>query len=184
MSQRSVSAGGMAAGLPGQIADSNLVTDIVSGFSNEATVQLPLGYGVAQVAGIADAYQGASGASGGIAGINVLGLNHMRAGALDADGVNIGDMGASGLLPDASMQIGRKGRFYVPVEHNVRPDDRAFCRIVATGALTPGSWVGTNFGGSYVKDCTAQGVFRSTTYTSADGTTKVAVLEVDFTNKP
>lgn len=186
MSQRTVNAGGMSIGFAGQIADSNWVLDIVSGFSAEASAQIPFGFGLMALSGVPDSYVLPSGASGTmeIQGISVLGLNHSRGGGVDADGNFFGDLGASGLLPKASLQVMRKGRVLVPVEHNVRIGDRPYCRVTATGALTPGSWVGTNYGGSYVRDCTTQGRFISLTSTAADGVTKVAVLEVDFNSKP
>ena len=185
MSQTSVTAAGMAIGVAGQIADSMEGRDVVSGFSQEATAQIPFGYGLMK--GVTpDGYVLPTGASGTmeVVGLSVFSTSHSRAGNPDPNGLYSGDMGASGLLPKSSMQVGRRGRFLVPVESNVVNGDRAYCRTVATGALTQGSWVGTNLGGSYVRDCRAQGIFRSNTYTAADGTTKVAVLECDFTAQP
>lgn len=185
MSQRSINAGGQAVGVAGQIIDNGMVRDIVSGVSFEPSAQIPFGYGVIRSAGQERGYILPTGASGtmAIAGLSVFDLAHARAGSADSDGNFSGDMGASGLLPRAPLQVARKGRYLVPVENNVRPGDRAFCRVTATGALTPGSWVGTNYGGSYVRDCTTQGEFVTGTQTAADGTTLVAVLEVDFTSK-
>lgn len=184
MSQTSVTAGGMAVGIPGQKYDTG-PEDVVSGFSQEASAQIPFGYGLVQSPNVADGYFLPTGVSGAmeIVGLSVFSLAHMKAGAVDAAGVYAGDLGASGLLPKAPLQVARQGRYLVPVEANVRVNDRAYCRVTATGAFTPGSWAGTNYGGSYVRDCTQQGVFRSGTFTAVDGVTKVAVLEVDFTNK-
>lgn len=183
--QTTVSAGGQPIGVAGQIADSSDVRDIVSGFSQEASNQIPFGFGVMK-GPTPDGYVLPSGASGTmeVVGLSVFSLYHGYAGAAASDGSNSGDMGASGLLPLASLEIGRKGRYLVPVETAVRNGDRPYCRVVSTGALSNGAWVGSNLGGSYVRDCTAQGIFRSNTYTAADGTTLVAVLEVDFTGKP
>jgi hypothetical protein len=178
-------AGGMAPGFAGQIADGSS-PDIVSGVNQDAT-QLPFGFGVRQ------------GSSGGserfyslptgfstvfeLSGLVVHSYDHAPAGAATSDGVFGGDLGGSGLLQYSAFEVGRKGRFLVPVEQAVRNGERAWCRGIGTGALTPGSWVGTNLGGSYHVDCTRQTVFRSASFTAADGTTLVAVLEVDFTNK-
>lgn len=198
MSQTTVNAGGQAIGVAGQLADSG-DHDIVSGF-NKDTSQFPFGFGARVQPGSAgDAYLLATGFSGlspglEVAGVNLYGLNHHRAGSLDAAGYQ-GDMGASGLLPNASMQVLRKGRVLVPVEIAVVAGDRAWCRGVATGssgsAAWQGIWSGTGYnlvndgaGSSYMIDCRRQGVFRTASYTAADGTTKVAVLEVDFTNRP
>lgn len=185
--QTSVSAGGQAIGVAGQIADSG-PHDIVSGFSKESSSQVPFGFGLRVQAGSnGDAYllpTGFSNVGGNIAGLSVFDLNHAKAGVADSQGVYSGDLGASGLLPNASLQVGRKGRYLVPVEANVLPGDRAWCRGIGTGALTPGIWAGSGYGASYHIDCTAQAVFRSTTYTALDGVTKVAIMECDFTSKP
>jgi len=186
MSQTTVSSSGQTIGLPGQVADSMDTNDIVSGFNSEASNQLPWGYGLMRGPAGQNSFVLPSGASGTmeVSGLNVFSAAHQRAGNADPNGNFSGDMGASGLLPKASLQVGIRGRFIVPVENTVQPGDRAFCRVVATGALTNGIWSGTNMGGSYVRDCTQQGIFRSSTYTAYDGTTKVAVLEWDAVNKP
>jgi hypothetical protein len=198
MSQTTVSAGGQAIGLAGQVADSAEGRDIVSGFNKEATNQIGFGLGVrVQPGSNGDGFLLASGFSGGspgmeVAGINVFSYNHMKQGAADPAGNFAGDLGGSGLLPNAGMQVGREGRFIVPVEIAVVAGDRAWCRGIATGtsssANIQGIWAGTGYnaagtGSSYMIDCTRQGVFRSGTYTAADGVTKVAILETDFTNR-
>jgi len=183
MSQTSVSAGGQSIGVAGQVSDSG-DHDIDTGF-NQNSAQMPFGYGVAKGNG-ERAYALPSGVSGTIeiAGINVFSHNHVKAGAVDAAGNQSGDLGASGLLQNASMQLGVKGRFWVPVAFAVNKGDRPYCYVIATGTITQGAWVGSNMGASYVRDCRAQGRFVTGTFTSADGTVSVAVLEADFTNQP
>ena len=183
MSQTTVSAGGQSIGVAGQLADSMEGRDIVSGFNREAAAQIPFGFGLMKkTGGLAEEYVLPSGPSGTavIVGLSVFNYTHARAGTVDPAGNFSGDMGASGLLPGSSLQVLRTGRALVPVETTVQPEDRAFCRTVATGALSVGAWGGTNLGGSYMRDCTTQGVFRSATFTAADGVTKVAILEVNF----
>lgn len=182
--QTSISAGGQSIGVAGQIADSG-PHDIVSGF-NKDTAQIPFGYGVMGKVGDDErAYCLPTGPSGTmeVVGLNVFDLNHSRLGSVDAATGYAGDV-ASGIVAMGDMQVGRKGRYLVPVENTVQKNDRLYCRVVATGNLTQGSFHGTNLGGSYMRDCTAQGIFRSGTYTAADGVTKVAIVEVDFTAKP
>lgn len=188
MAQLTVSAGGMSIGIPGQIADSG-PHDIVSGF-NEGTAQIPFGYGLRQ-GSVADFYQLATGFSNvsQIVGLSVYDYCHVRSSNVDPLGKSSGDLGASGLVQNAGLQVARKGRYLVPVEASPAVNDRAWCRGVATGSLTAGVWRGAAagsapLGASYHVDCTSQGVFRSVALTAADGTTLVAVLEVDFTNKP
>lgn len=188
MSQTTVSAGGQSIGIAGQLADTGEGQDIVSGFNKETTAQIPFGFGLrVQPGSNGDAFllpTGFSTVAGDVAGLSVFSFNHARAGVADSGGAFAGDMGGSGLLPNAGLQVLRKGRAYVPVQANVLAGDRAFCVGIATGSLTAGLWAGSGYGASYHIDCTRQGVFRSGTYTAADGTTKVAILEVDFTNKP
>lgn len=185
MSQTSVSAGGQAVGNPGEIADTG-PRDINSGF-NEATTQMPFGYGV-RFGSANNYYVLATGFSVSVPvqGVNLLNANHMPAITL-ANGTVIGDLGSSGLLQYASLQVMRQGRVLVPVEASPSLGDRAWCRGIGTGSLTPGVWRGAAagsapLGGSYHVDCSKQGVFRSTAFTAADGSTLVAVLEVDFVN--
>lgn len=197
MAQTTVSAGGQAAGLAGQIADS-ANPDIVSGFNKESTSQIPWGCGVrVQPGSNGDGFLLATGFSGGapgteVAGINIFNFNHFRQGAADPLGNFAGDLGGSGILPNGGMQIMRDGRAWVPVEIAVVAGDRAWCRGIATGASlasnTVGQWAGTGYnaagnGSSYMIDCTRQAVFRSGTYTAPDGVTRIAILECDFTNK-
>lgn len=188
MSQTTVSAGGQSIGVAGQLADSQDGRDIVSGFNKESTSQIPFGAGVrVQPGSNGDGFllpTGFSNVGGDVAGINVFSYNHFRQGAADPAGNFAGDLGGSGLLPNAGLQVLREGRVLVPVQANVLAGDRAYCVGIGTGTIFPGLWAGSGYGGSYHIDCTRQGVFRSGTYTAADGTTKVAVLEVDFTNKP
>ncbi len=195
MSQTTVSAGGQPIGFPGQLADSGL-HDIVSGFSQEATNPIPFGAGL-RAGTSPDGYLMPTGFSTvlPIEGISVFSFDHNRAGTVDSAGLYSGDMGASGLLPKSSLQVLRKGRIIVPVEQTVVRGDRGFCRGIATGASSNGNvgiWSGTGYGAmalgvaagpSFHVDCTAQTQFRSATFVAADGTTRVAILEVDFTGK-
>lgn len=190
MSQSSINAGGQVIGVPGQLIDSG-PHDIVTGF-NEETTQMPFGYGLRQGTS-ADYYKLATGMSSSsqkaIVGVNAFSLDHSRAGAVDSAGHYAGDLGASGLLQYANLQVVRRGRVLVPVEAAVSVEDRAWCRGVATGNLSPGVWRGVAagaadpLGGSYHVNCTNQAVFRTASFTGPDGSTLVAVLECDFTNK-
>lgn len=199
MSQTTVSAGGQSIGVAGQLADSSAghSEDVVSGFNKEGTSQIPFGFGVrVQPGSNGDGFLLPTGFSNiglgfDVAGVNVFGFNHMRSGSADSAGNFPGDLGGSGLLPNATMQIVRRGRVIVPVETAVVAGDRPWCRGIATGSTsnTAGVWSGTGYnsagnGSSYMLDLTRNGVFRSGTYTAADGVTKVAILEVDFTNRP
>jgi hypothetical protein len=188
MSQATMLAAGMAIGAPGQLYDSGPM-DALSGF-NEDTTQMPFGYGIRFGTG-RDRYVLATGFSTvvPIQGVNLRDMNHARAGSVDSGGAYQGDMGGSGLLQYAGLQVLRKGRVLLPVEAAPSIGDRLWCRGVATGTLTRGSWRGAAPGAaplsaSYHVDCARQGVFITTSSTSVDGTTLVAVAEVDFTSLP
>lgn len=204
MSQTVISAGGQAIGVAGQVADS-AHQDIVSGFNKEAAKQIPFGHGVRVQPGsngdgflLATGFSGSQGLGFDVAGVNVFSFNHMRLTGPDAAGNYAGDIGSSGangpagLVANAGMQVLRRGRILVPVEADVVAGDRPWCRGIATGVTAgqfAGTWAGTGYnvagaGSSYMLDVTKCGVFRSNSYTAADGTTRVAILEVDFTSKP
>lgn len=185
MSQRSVLPGGMAIGFAGQIADSNPVRQIDSGF-NADTANIQFGAALQYVAGTEKGYALPTGPSGIIAGLSVFSYNHARAGVADTDGFYTGDQGATGLLPKAGLQVARKGTYLVPVPSgiNVKYGDRGFCAVFDGATLPRGNWVSTNLGSTLVRDCSAQTMFKSASQVSADGTTLVAVLEVDFSAKP
>jgi hypothetical protein len=86
----------------------------------------------------------------------------------------------NGLRPGAAMSILRKGRVWAVARTAVAPGDRLWVRAVASGS-------GHEFLGGLEDaddstdtiDCTAQGVWLTT---AAQGA--LAILEVDFTNKP
>src|SRR5688572_679021 len=109
MSQTSMSAGGQAIGVAGQLADSG-EDDILSGF-NDASAQMPFGYGV-RFSTSREGYVLATGFSNvvPVQGVNLHGYNHSKAGAADANGNFAGDLGASGLLENADLSVLRKGR--------------------------------------------------------------------------
>lgn len=183
MSQTVISASGQSIGVAGQIADSMKAVDIVSAFNGD-TSQMPFGIGCAQNGTTADSVRLPAGLSDTIVGVNVWSANHAPSAAL-SNGQQTGDLGASGLLPNASMQVGRKGRFLVPVEvTSLVPNvDRAFVRAVATGTQFAGAWSATA-NASYFIDLTKVAVFRSGPFTAADGVARLAVLDVDFDSKP
>jgi hypothetical protein len=190
MSQTVINAGGQAIGDAGDTADSGPM-DVVSGF-NQNTAQLPFGFGVRD--GTArDFYVLPTGMSNAypVGGVFLRRANYQPQITLP-NGQTVGDLGASGVVQNAPLNIARKGRVLVPVEAAVTLGQRAWCRGVATGAQTQGSWRGADvgavplggsvaLGASYFIDCTRAGVFRSASFTAADGSTLVAVLESDFT---
>jgi hypothetical protein len=125
-----------------------------------------------------------------VVGVNLHRPTAGQAGAADPNGRYDGDLGGSGLLQYADLDVLRKGPVWLPVEAAVTKGQRGWCRGIATGSLTPGSWRGVDvgaagpLGASYFVDCSKQVQFRSASVTAADGTTLVALAEVDFVNSP
>lgn len=186
MSQTTISAGGQAIGDAGDPADAGF-KDVDSGF-NQGTAEIPFGYGVRD-GSARQWYVLPTGFSGvlPVTGVLARRANYQPKITLP-NGQTVGDFGGSGLAQNAPMNIVRQGRVLVPVESAVTFGHRAWCRGVATGSLSQGSWLGAAvgaagpLGASYHVDCSKQGVFRSASFTAADGSTLVAVLEVDFVN--
>lgn len=191
MSQTSITAGGQRVGDPGDPADAG-PKDVLSGFQADAA-QMPFGFGVAVNTNAGDLYSLPTGMSNAypVAGVLARRANYQPRIDLP-NGQTVGDLGASGLHRYAPLNVVVKGRMLVPVEAAVTRGQRAWCRGVATGSQTQGSWRGAAvgavplggsqaLGASYFLDCTKQAVFRSASYTAADGSTLVAVLECDFT---
>jgi len=190
MSQTTISAGGQSIGDAGDIADSS-PKDVVSGF-NQNTTELPFGYGLRD--GTARDFYGI--ATGFSTTVPVTGILLRRANYQPKITLpnlqTVGDFGGSGLVQYAPLNVMRKGRVLVPVEGAVTFGARAWCRGIATGTSalgTPGIWSATSYSvagndttPSYHVNTTRQAVFRSGSFTAADGSTQVAVLEVDFTN--
>lgn len=98
----------------------------------------------------------------------------------DGDLITSGTEWTNGLRPGAMMSVLRQGRMWAIARTAVTPGDRLWVRAVS-------SQTGNEFLGGLEDaddstdtiDCTAQGVWRST---AAAGS--LAVLEVDFRNKP
>lgn len=88
--------------------------------------------------------------------------------------------GTGGLRPGAMMAVLRKGRVWAMARTAVTPGDRLWVRAVSsgTGFEVLGGLEDADDSTDMI-DCTAQGVWLTTT---AQGS--LGILEVDFTNKP
>lgn len=193
--QTTVLPGGQSVAVAGQLGDAGPMIRVDSGY-NEASTQMPFGFGIRDGVG-ERGYLLATGFSGSfpIAGVNLFGYNHAPATTADTDGNFQGDIGGSGLLQYASLDVLRTGPVWLPVENVVTKGMRGWCRGIATGttggAGVVGIWAGSTgnnapgiFGSSYHVDASKQVVFRTGVYTAADGTTQIALAECDFVNGP
>lgn len=187
--QTTINPAGQPIGVAGQRIDDG-DHDAMSGFSEETVLEIPFGCGIVQ--GVADdGVKLPSGAGDTPVGISEWSFDHMRAGSLDDASNPTGDLGATGLKPKASVNKGLKGRFLVPLDAGVAPVagiSRAFLRFRTDGGLNtqPGTWGIAQDGGVNMIDCTRIGVFRSSAFTVPNptgGSSLVAILEVDFTNR-
>lgn len=88
-------------------------------------------------------------------------------------------LGTVGVKPKNLLQVLRKGRIWVLAENGVAPGDRGFVRAVAgAGGTQLGAIRQAAVGGETI-DATTQIVFVTTALAGG-----LAVVEVDFTNKP
>lgn len=160
MSQTEIS-NTMSAGYAGMLVGSN--HDIDSGFSEEASAEIPFGVGVAR--GTADDGVKLPGAStDSVRGV----VSHSH--AYD----KTRELGDTGLKPKTQINVVRRGKIRVIVEEAVAPGDRAYVRYAGSGQK--GAWRKTEVAGETL-DCTAEASFITTTAING-----VAILEVDFTN--
>lgn len=160
----------MTKAIEGALAD-NGPHDCMAKFNEEASAKIPFGRAVKF--GTAD--NGAllpSAETDKIAGIVV----HVDAYTTGSDG----ELTSTGLIPDAVMTLLRKGRIWAMARTAVTPGDRLWVRAVSsnTGYEVLGGLEDADDSTDMI-DCTAQGVWLTT---AAQG--ELAVLEVDFTNKP
>lgn len=168
-----------SAAYPGMLAGNEHT--IVAMKQAEASAEIPFGYGVVYDPSSPESDQSATlpaAETNKVWGIVVHSHNYQRTYTL-ADGTTAGDLGTSGLRPGVMMNVLRKGRIWVTAEDACVPGDRLWVRCTVGGA---GEVVGglTNADESTETiDCTAQGVWCTTA--AAGG---LAILEVDFTNKP
>lgn len=188
--QTSVTAGGFAAAVAGQIAE-GIDPSVKSGF-NEGTSEVPFGFGLRDGTTNERGYLLPTGFSGvyPVVGVAAYGLNHVPRGVADSNGNYAGDLGGSGLIQYAQLDVLRRGSIWLPVEATVTKGQRGWCRGIGTGAQTPGSWMGAApgaagpLGASYHVDASKQVQFRTGVYTAADGSTSVAIADCDFVNSP
>lgn len=93
--------------------------------------------------------------------------------------VTIGELDGTGLRPGTLMAILRKGVILVTVEDAVAVGDRLWVRAVAGGDPEFLGGLLNADDSTDTIDCTKQGIFLSSALAGG-----LAVLDVDFTNKP
>lgn len=117
-----------------------------------------------------------------IAGILVHSHAHSRQfTAIDLAGTSQtgGDLTASGVGPGAKLDVLRKGRVWVTAVTACAPGDRGYISYNGTGTATAAGLIAQTADSGHTIDSTSQVVFL--TNALAGG---LAIVEVDFTNKP
>lgn len=152
----------MALPFPGVIYDISPRL-IESGVSAESSAEIPFGAGI-KSDGVTE-----SGVLLCTANTDVLRGIVIHSHAYD----RINELGTVGIKPKVKVGVMRKGRIWVAVNASVTMVSRGFWNF-STGFWTPTAAAPNTI------DATNQSVFR-TLYTGSNG---VAVIDVDFTNKP
>lgn len=187
MSQTVINPAGQPIAVAGQIADNMPSEDVTTAF-NESTVQAPFGAAMAQGSG-ALGVRVPNALTDIIVGANIWSADHQPA-VTQPGGQVAGDIGGSGLLQYARIQLGRRCRFWAPLEPrpiaSVAVNDPLFARVIPTGNLWAGSWSNTA-DASYCVDLSRAGKFRSGINYLADAAvpsgTAGALAEIDFSNR-
>lgn len=174
-----------AAAYAGMIADGGQVRDIKTLMSAEASAQIPFGVAVAfkpSPTYDTDATMPAN-STDLVAGILVHSHDYARQFVVtqpDGTTATVGDLGTTGVAPGAHLGVMRKGRIWVVVEDGCAVGDRLYVRYSShTGVGTQLGAIRATADSGYTIDLTKVGQF--VTSCAAAG---LAMLEVDFTNKP
>lgn len=168
-----------AIAIPGQLAD-DAFNDLITMFNANSSAAMPFGIAVAFKPSPTYDTDGATPANSTdkIAGILVHSHAHERTFTLP-DGSTAGDLSATGLTVGAKLDVLRKGRVFVITQQAVAVGDRLFVCYSAGTVYTAAGQLGNADESSNTIDLTKVGQWLSKA--SAGG---IALLEVDFTNKP
>lgn len=153
---------------PGMLAD--IREKVIETFANgEASSEIAFGAAVKQKTGVGTDEQAIHPTAQGDELAGVVAHSHAL-----ATGGNLPELGTTGIKPLVPMNVVRKGALWVQIADgvSVTKGDRAHYNWNLK------TWRNSASGTDTI-DCTKQAVFRST---SASG--GVAILEVDFINKP
>ncbi len=161
----------LTAAIEGQLADTG-DNDICARYNEEASASIPFGRAV-KFGTVDNGAKLPSAETDKIVGITLHSNEYSK-------GTDTSDLSSTGMRPGVVMNVLRKGRVWVVARSAVAPGDRLWVRAVSsdTGYETLGGLEDADDSTDMI-DCTAQGVWLTT---AAQG--GLALLEVDFTNKP
>ncbi len=175
--QTTVLRSGQPQAFAGMVADSGIKDD-VSSFNLETVDSIPFGSGVKWSGQRGSLLPTANNSP--LQGIVVWNADHQTG--------TYGDLDTIGVKPNGALVVRRKGRIWVPVDAEYAVGDltpgtsRGYCRFETDGATNTvrGRWRASDDG--HVDSAINQVVFVSNVILAADGTTKIAEVEVDFTS--
>lgn len=156
---------------PGMEPDSSQPGAVNSYLNEEASAEIPFGVMVGQ--GVTDG--GClllAATSDKLIGV----VMHSHAYAKDLE------LGDDGLKPSVTVGVKAKGRAWVLVEEDVTPASDVLVRAVATGNEVAGAFRDTADASDCI-DISAWARYVKSSVTLADGSTKVALVEFDVTNR-
>lgn len=180
MSQTTINPDGQPVGQPGQLADSRDV-EADSGFSSEASAGIAFGEPVKLDTGdvTGKSVKKLSSRTDRVQGVSIFGFNHAK-----GTGGDLNDAGEQ--KPKASLDILRRGAFYVYVAEAVTAGDGAFVQAVATGTIPVGAWKKSGdpgqsglAGASFCID-----ISKNAQYLTSAGLSGLAKVMADFVVKP
>lgn len=181
--QTTINRNGQPRAIAGLIADL-FPMGLASAFSGESSSLIQFGFGVVN-AGVERQAKIPSGGSDIFMGIAAFSLNHQP----DTGGFDLVSGASGGIKPKGAFEVVRSGHVWVLVDKAVTSitpySDRGFLRYTADGTTnpTPGAWGKATDSGKNL-DLTKVVQFISPLVTAADGTTKIAMVEIMAVNKP
>ncbi len=179
--QTTIPRSGQSRAIAGMIADGRH-PDLVSAFSGEASAKIAFGLGL-QNTGAERVFLLPSANTDKFAGISVWSMSHQP----DTGAFDLVSGASGGVLPKGGFELMREGRIWVRVDPGLTITpyaDRAFLRCTANGAGTAAGQFNRAADGANTIDLTKLIVFVSPSITSADGTSSIALVEVDAIVKP
>lgn len=172
--QTSVNQNGQPSGREGQIAYADPGTFVASGWNAEASASLLIGKAakVDTTEKSGRSIKALASTGDAVSGVVTSGESYApgTTGDIDAAG--------TGIKPGGKVNLLVCGPVLVKVEEAVYPEDRGFCRVVADGSEEIGAWRKSSDSSDCI-DCSKQ-----TKFLTGAGAGELAVLWVDFRNKP
>lgn len=167
-----------AVGFAGMLADGG-EHEIMSMVSVEASASMPFGNAVIFKSSNTTDQDALipSGSSDKVAGIVVAEYTYAK--QFTTNGTTTGDLSTTGLAPGSMLNVLRRGRIWIKTITACAPGDRGFVAYNGTGTATVAGTIAQVADGGHTIDLTSSIVYLTTALAGG-----LAIVEVDFTNKP